>query len=112
MIRMQPHAERRPRIVDDHLVFAGDVALRVVADSADAQAANVVADFHRQVHRPSRSFRILHAVDEERHAHDRLGRLDRYEEIAVDERGGFQGDEDGLGIRGLNRCDREKNDER
>ena len=44
--RLQSHAERRPRIVDHHLVLADDAALRVVADGADAQAADVVADVH------------------------------------------------------------------
>src|SRR5205807_5909271 len=87
VIRMQAYTERRTRIVDHHLVLAGHVALSVVADGADAQASDVVADLHRQHHHPASAFRILHAVDQESHAHDGISRRYRNRQVAVDERG-------------------------
>ncbi len=92
----EPHAERRPRIVDDGLVLAHDVALRVVAHRAQPQAADVEADVQLRRHRAPGRRAVPHAVDEERQALDGLGGDDGHLQRAGDEAGGLLDDANGL----------------
>src|SRR5207248_4686271 len=92
------HAERRLRIVDDHLVFARDVVLRVVADRADAQAAKVVTDDDGDDDRAASGLGVPGVVDEELHANHVFGGADRNIQFAVDEGVGLLRDSYALGV--------------
>ena len=96
---LQPHAKRRMRIVDDHLIDAGDVVLRVVSDGANAQAADVVADLHRHHDGAAARVAVLHVVDEQLDARDVLGRRDRNLQIAVNDALRLLRDADALRVR-------------